>query len=164
MKDAAAWVVRAQRVTLRRLEDDLAAEPRTVLAFRAPPEVADLFLALVRRVGLARLLAHAITTWVALGKEFRDLPDFERDDYRCTVPGCTARRNLHSHHIWFRGRGGPDVAWNRTTVCAFHHQRAVHSAAGGVRIRGRAPDALVFELGADRGERFGSGDLPCAND
>jgi hypothetical protein len=31
-----------------------------------------------------------------------------------------------------------------TTLCAAHHQRGVH--AGVIRIRGRAPDQLVFEM------------------
>jgi hypothetical protein len=64
------------------------------------------------------------------------------------VPACSARRNLHSHHIRFRSAGGPDVAWNRTTLCAYHHERGVHG--GTVAIRGRAPDRLTYELGIGR--------------
>jgi hypothetical protein len=74
------------------------------------------------------------------------------------VPVCSARSNLQSHHIRFRSAGGPDAPWNRTTPCAFHHQRGVH-AGGGLRIRGRAPDALVYELGPEPCERFRSGDV-----
>ncbi len=70
---------------------------------------------------------------------------FARDEWRCTVPGCTSRRNLHDHHIRFRSAGGSDALENRTTLCAWHHLRGVH--AGIVRIRGRAPGALRFELG-----------------
>ncbi|MGH7337058.1 MAG: hypothetical protein ACREI7_05745, partial [Myxococcota bacterium] len=71
---------------------------------------------------------------------------FERDGWRCTVPGCTSYRNLHSHHIVFRSDGGSDESWNRTALCAAHHQRCVHEGIGRIRIRGRAPDALRFEL------------------
>jgi hypothetical protein len=53
--------------------------------------------------------------------------------------------------------GGPDEPWNRTTLCAFHHQRVVHT--GLLRIRGRAPEALVFELGFGS---FRSGDVRIA--
>jgi len=89
----------ALRVTLRRLEDEVL--PRRV-AFRAPREVAALFEALVARVGFEAMLDHAIATWIEAGAQFEDYADFTRDGCRCTVPGCTARRNLQSHHIWFR--------------------------------------------------------------
>ena len=162
--DARDWVERARRVTLRRLEEDVGALPRGEIAFRAPEPVARFFLAMVSRAGsLERLLAHAIATWTQLGEQFEDYADFERDGYRCTVPGCTGRRELHSHHIRFRSAQGPDEAWNRTTLCAFHHQHCVHGAGSpkgrAVRIRGRAPGALVFELGPEPAERFASGDL-----
>jgi hypothetical protein len=98
-----------------------------------------------------------ITTWVAAGARFRDYADFTRDGFRCTVPGCTARRNLQSHHVRFRSQGGVDEAWNRTTLCAHHHQRGVHG--GTVTIRGRAPDALEYALGPEPAERFRSGDV-----
>ena len=144
-------VDRAERVTLRRLEDEV---PEAEVAFRAPRDVAILFEAMVARVGLEPMLDHAIVTWVEAGRAFEDYADFGRDGFRCTVPACTARRNLQSHHIVFRSAGGPDRPWNRTTLCAFHHHRGVH--AGRVRIRGRAPDRLVYTLGVGR---FRSGDV-----
>jgi hypothetical protein len=117
--------------------------------------VAALFLTMLARAGsLEALLAHAITSWAEHGSRFRDPADFERDGWRCTVPACTARRNLQSHHIVFLSAGGPDASWNRTTLCAWHHQRGVHG--GLVGIRGRAPDRLEFVLGVGR---FGSGDV-----
>jgi hypothetical protein len=144
-------VEQALRVTLRRLEDELLARE---VAFSAPREVAALFGALVARVGLEVMLRHAIATWVQAGRAFRDYANFERDGWRCTVPGCTARRNLQSHHIHFRSAGGPDESWNRTTLCAFHHHRGVH--AGHVGIRGQAPDRLIYDL---RIGSFRSGDV-----
>jgi hypothetical protein len=138
-------VERAEAVTLRRLEDEVL--PREV-AFWAPSAVATLFEGLVARVGLEAMLDHAIATWLTAGEAFEDYADFERDGWRCTVPGCTARRNLQSHHIVFRSAGGPDVPGNRTTLCAFHHHRGVH--AGTVGIRGRAPADLTYTLGVGR--------------
>jgi hypothetical protein len=156
---ALAWVERAEQVSLRRLEDEVEAVSRPVIAFRAPPEVARLFLGMLERAGsLERLLAHAIATWVELGGLFEDYADFERDGFRCAVPGCTCRRSLHNHHIHWSSRGGPDVPSNRITLCAQHHERFVHGN-GMVRIRGSAPAELVFELGPDPAERFGSGDV-----
>jgi hypothetical protein len=138
----------ALRVTLRRLEDEVL--PHRV-AFSAPREVAALFEA---RVGLEAMLDHAIATWLEAGGQFDDYADFTRDGFLCTVPACTARRNLQSHHIRFRSACGPDVAWNRTTLCAVHHHRGVH--VGRMAIRGRAPDGLSYELGVGR---FRSGDV-----
>jgi hypothetical protein len=156
-----AWVARARAVTLRRLEEDAASAGtpgRAVIAFHAPAEVAALFLAMLARAGsLETLLAHAIATWLDLGSQFRDYADFERDGFRCTVPGCTARRGLESHHVRFLSAGGPDESWNRTTLCAFHHQRGVH--AGRVCIAGRAPGALVYTFVGRGGERWRSGDV-----
>ncbi len=162
LENACAWVERARRVTLRRLESEVEARAPTAVAFHAPPEVAAFFLEMVARAGsLERLLAHAIVTWVQVGEQFRDYADFTRDGFRCTVPGCTARRNLHSHHVIFRSARGPDLPWNRTTLCAFHHLRGVHDR--GVRIRGRAPHDLVYALGPEPAERFRSGDVRIAH-
>jgi hypothetical protein len=144
----------AQRVTLLRLEDDVS-ERR--VEFRAPRKVAELFVALARSVGLEAMLDHAIATWLQAGSAFRDYADFRRDGFRCTVPACSARRNLHSHHIRFRSAGGVDVAWNRTTLCAYHHERGVH--AGTIAIHGRAPDELTYQLGIGR---FRSGGVKIA--
>lgn len=168
----------ARRVSFRRLEETLVAAcgTRGEIAFHAPPEAASVFrLALEATrlhlealqpapasegAALAWMLDHAIASWLEQGAAFRDYADFERDGWRCTAPGCTARRSLHSHHILFRSAGGPDESWNRTTLCAFHHLRGVHARV--VACRGRAPDALHFELGLRSAGppllRFGPGD------
>lgn len=93
------------------------------------------------------LLARALAAWArrAPGAPGRG-PVIERDGYRCAVPGCSSRQNLHDHHLGFRSAAGADAPGNRLTLCAFHHQRCLH--AGRVRIRGRAPHGLLFELSA----------------
>jgi hypothetical protein len=152
-------VGRARAVSYRRLLDDVDALPRRSIVFHAPPDAARFFLGMLARVGsLERLLAHAIASWAEQGERFCDYADFERDGFRCTVPGCTGRRNLHSHHLRYRSAGGPDEPANRTTLCAEHHLRGVHG--GTLRIRGRAPEGLLYELGVGTGdpERFRSGD------
>jgi hypothetical protein len=65
----------------------------------------------------------------------------ERDGWKCTYPGCSARRELHVHHIEFRSHGGPDEAWNCTVLCHFHH-RLLH--AGQIGLKGRAADTLEW--------------------
>jgi hypothetical protein len=137
--------------------------PLATLFFVAPTDVARLFKAILatvqrrieRRNGrtareseaLDAMLEHCFETWaLPNAKVQREHRVFERDGWRCTVPGCTSYRNLHSHHIVFRSDNGSDDAWNRTALCAAHHQRAVHQGIGRIRIRGRAPGALRFEL------------------
>jgi hypothetical protein len=127
-----------ETVTLRKLQEQV----RPEIDFWAPPDVARLFLAMVARMGLEALLDHAIATWVALAKPGHEI--FERDGWQCMAPACSARGNLHRHHIVYRSHQGCNEPWNLTTLCARHHQRGVHGA--GLRIEGRAPDDLVFEL------------------
>jgi hypothetical protein len=92
---------------------------------------------------LERLLEHAQAEWQRLPRH-RD-PVFARDGWRCTVPGCSSRKNLHDHHVQFRSRGGDNARRNRVTVCAWHHLRGIHG--GRVRAQGAAPDAVHWEIG-----------------
>lgn len=151
------------------------------LRVTAPVEIAQLFrrvlcsvrLALERESGrlpsegegFEVMLDGALQAWEVedrwlRSRSRRELAIFERDGWRCTVPGCSSRRNLHRHHIRFRSAGGCDGPENQTTLCAFHHLRGVHE--GRIRIGGQAPDALWFELGTRSGRaplaRFRSGD------
>jgi hypothetical protein len=153
----------AQGVTLRRLEDVLGARDtaRDTITFTAPPEAANVFLVALEAVrlhleagkqkkpsatdALRWMLDHVIAAWEEQGAQFHDYADFVRDEFRCTTPGCTSRRNLQSHHVVFQSAGGPDEPRNRTTLCAYHHLRGIH--AGTMRCSGHAPDGLVFELG-----------------
>jgi len=106
-------------------------------------------------------LDHVLLAWGWAGHPSRIRQEwrvFARDGWRCTVPGCTSYRNLHAHHVTFRSRGGSDEDANLTTLCAAHHQRGVHG--GVIRITGRAPEGLVFELPLGR---FAAGDRVVAS-
>jgi hypothetical protein len=133
-----------------------------VWSANVPTDLARLFRAcltsLARRLGtgpgqaLEAMFDHATDSWwVSTPRRYGV---FERDGFRCTVPGCTSQRNLHAHHVLYRSAGGSDDLANLTTLCAAHHHRAVHG--GLIRIAGRAPDRLVFEMPLGR---FRSGDL-----
>jgi hypothetical protein len=158
------------------LEVDSEATER--IAWRVPREVAWLFTAVresfranlqaARRrpasegEAFEALLDHALTAWTQreAGAPRPD-PVIRRDGYRCAVPGCSSRRNLQDHHIVFRSAGGSEAPQNRITLCAFHHHRCLH--VGRLRVRGRAPHHLVFELGVRPGApplvRYRSGDI-----
>jgi hypothetical protein len=160
---------------------DIDTEATQQLAWRVPRDVAVLFFAvgetLRSRLGTKHgrwltdgelfdaLLDCALLAWTLREPRARPPdPVVERDGYRCAAPGCTSRRNLHDHHIWFRSAGGSDAPDNRITLCAFHHQRCLH--AGLLRVRGRAPHDLRFELAPRPGEaplvRYRSGDIAYA--
>ncbi len=94
-----------------------------------------------------RILAHAWLTWTALPQH--ENPVFARDHHRCQVPGCRRRGPLHSHHVWFRSRGGPDFPWNLTAVCDDHHHAFIHR--GYIHVNGRAPNHLIWEVGCRSG-------------
>jgi hypothetical protein len=97
--------------------------------------------------GLDELLLHVTAEWERQPRH-RD-PVFARDGWRCAVPACTSRRELHDHHIVFRSRGGANSRDNRVTVCAWHHLRGLHARR--VRAWGRAPDDITWEVGVGLG-------------
>jgi hypothetical protein len=95
---------------------------------------------------LEAMLDHALLSWGALnGRVAVRHRVFDRDGWRCTVPGCTSMQNLHDHHIQFRSAGGSNDEGNRTALCAFHHLRGVHAER--VRCAGQAPDGLTWQMG-----------------
>ena len=134
---------------------------RERLVFNAHPEVAQLFRAVLatvqRRIeqirghpckqsdALEAMLDHALATWRPKKRVQRDYVVFERDGWRCTVPGCTSYRYLHRHHIVFRSHSGSSRRSNLTTLCWWHHRRGIHQHV--LRCTGTAPDGLRFELG-----------------
>jgi hypothetical protein len=99
--------------------------------------------------GLEKLLLHVKAEWEGQPRH-RD-PIFTRDGWRCAVPVCTSRRELHDHHLVFRSRGGGNARDNRVTLCAWHHLRGIH--AGRVRAWGEAPDGITWEIGVRAGRR-----------
>jgi hypothetical protein len=166
------------------LEREIGAPPREAteetcsVRFFGPADVVKLFRAVLctvrRRMerdmgrlptegqALGAMLDHALTSWGALdGKVAPRHRVFDRDGWRCAVPGCTSMQNLHDHHIHFRSAGGSDALDNRVTLCAFHHLRGVHAAR--LRCVGRAPDGLTWQMGIRPGAAplvaYRSGDL-----
>jgi hypothetical protein len=74
---------------------------------------------------------------------------FARDGWRCVVPGCSSRRNLHDHHLRFRSHGGSNDPSNRVPVCVSHHQLGIHG--GIVQAYGRADRGITWRIGIWRG-------------
>jgi len=96
------------------------------------------------------LVDHFLDTWLTLTKKERHHRVLHRDGFRCTIPGCSSRRNLQVHHVIFRSHGGNDEDSNEVTLCMAHHLAGVHG--GHITITGQAPDRLTVELGVERGK------------
>jgi hypothetical protein len=101
-------------------------------------------------VGLLAMLEDFAETWdnpEGVPKRKAD-KIYVRDGWRCSAPGCTSRKNLQSHHLEYRSRGGDEKAeWNQVCVCRFHHQMGEHGAFA--QCRGRAPLEVVWRLGRE---------------
>jgi hypothetical protein len=94
---------------------------------------------------LAQMCAHFVEAWEGI-RERRMTPQrraIERDQGFCQVPGCS-RAAVHAHHVTWRSRGGGDEPENLVSLCAGHHLYGIHR--GYIRVSGRAPDGLVWEL------------------
>jgi 5-methylcytosine-specific restriction endonuclease McrA len=158
------WIRRAEGTTciaLRREVDALGEVQmcaRAELDLRVPRRVGSLLDAAIRAARsasdhwltaaecLERVAEHFIETWKVALKE-RNTPQkrvLARDRGLCTVPGCS-RAADDAHHLWFRSRGGGDEEANLASMCKPHHLRGVHG--GYLRVSGRAPDGLRWELG-----------------
>jgi hypothetical protein len=151
-----AWIEIAEQKTciaLKRLvesESEAKMCARKELKLRVPEDVRALFSACCRvtRAGASRTLvlvaAHFIETWEVKGRRTAARRVIDRNGGWCAVPGCS-RPAVHSHHIQFRSHGGGPEDENQVGVCLAHHLHGIHE--GYVRVSGRAPDALVWELG-----------------
>ncbi|MHC9539747.1 MAG: HNH endonuclease [Vulcanimicrobiota bacterium] len=95
---------------------------------------------------LAALLQDWLLTEKVHLKVTRDYTILKRDRFRCQVPGCNCRRNLHIHHIIWRSKGGTDDPANLIVLCTKHHLRLLHNLLT-LRIEGTAPHHLTFTFG-----------------
>ncbi len=162
-REIAAWVPRARRLTCVELREAVEARDEAqlraarVLRSTVPVRIALLLQAAFRAVRavegralddgrcLVRVARHFVETWKPLLRRSRTRSQKvrERDLGRCQAPGCS-RRAVHAHHVVPRSRGGGDEPENLVALCACHHLRGIHG--GYMRVRGRAPDALEWEL------------------
>jgi hypothetical protein len=148
------------RATLAVASEDLSRRARAYVDHLSPAEEARLLPSerialeycrrgqpLPRWVAFLALLEECVRVWDdPAGMTRRPLDAVHnRTGWRCTAPGCTARRNLHVHHICHRSLGGTDEEWNEISICAFHHLQGEHGCYA--RCRGRAPLDVVWRLG-----------------
>ena len=147
-----ATLAPVERQMCARSDDMLDAD----ITFAAAPSVVALFRAALdafrpagepRWKACEKLLEHVCHEWEAQ-PQHRD-PVFARDGWRCAVPACTSRANLHDHHIRYRSAGGDNSRANRVAICAWHHLRGIH--LGRIRAHGTAPHAITWEIGVRRG-------------
>ncbi len=162
------WISRAERMPCIALarEIDAASEAqmcaREEMDVRVPVRVGALLHAAFRaaRTASGRPLSrsecieaiarHFVDTWKPLVVTRNTVQKrvLARDRGFCQVPGCS-RAAVHAHHVLFRSLGGGDEPENLVSLCAAHHLHGVHM--GWIRVRGRAPDELRWQLGAGAG-------------
>lgn len=125
---------------------------RSGLRIRVPENVGSMLIQAMQSVAqpgdrawqpFERMLLTALKVWRALPRHRN--PIFERDGWCCSFPGCTKRRDFHEHHVTFRSQGGTNDQSNRTGLCWWHHQEAIHG--GLARVKGKAPASLQFDVG-----------------
>src|SRR5438093_2599178 len=130
--------------------------PDAEVTFWAPVSVVALFRSAILAFahprgslveGLESLLLHVKSEWEGQPRH-RD-PVFACDGWRCAVPICTARRELHDHHVVFRSRGGSNERENRISICVWHHLCGVHDCR--VWAAGEAPGGIPRECGWGQG-------------
>jgi hypothetical protein len=163
-REVEPWMSRARALTCVELRaalaarDDAQMRAARVLRARLPSRVTELLRAAFRAVRavegrllddgrcLVRVARHFADAWRDHVRKARTVSQKvrERDRCRCQVPGC-GRRAVHAHHVIPRSRGGGDERENLVALCAFHHLRGVHG--GYLRVSGRAPDGLTWEIG-----------------
>jgi len=105
---------------------------------------------LINNEGVGNFIALLLTEYLlnekAHHKAAHNNKVLERDGYKCQVPGCSNRRNIHAHHLKFRSQGGSDAIRNLLCLCACHHLWILHMLHG-LKIEGAAPDELTFTFG-----------------
>jgi len=164
-RDVGGWIAIAVRSTCVELRRKVAAGEiaqmcaREKVSILVPRRIAGLFDEACRAVMLqegqwmapgeclGRLCDHFIAEWESI-LEGRNTPQrlaIERDRGFCQVPGCS-RAAVHAHHVVWRSRGGSDEPENLVSLCAGHHLHGIH--AGYIRVSGRAPDQLRWEVAA----------------
>ena len=94
------------------------------------------------------ILEHAVNEWERVDPARRpeQTPIFERDEWRCQAPGCSARRRLEAHHIIFKSAGGTDDPENLITLCHAHHRHGIHENR--LKVTGKAPWNLKWRMGS----------------
>ncbi len=141
----------------------MCARPGARVRFWAPDDVAAIWHHALRVCRLAagsdlddwqcvgRMIDSFEQTWDVKrdAKWLRRYRIFERDGWRCRVPGCSSRRNLHAHHVIYRSHGGCDEDDNLAVLCATHHQQGIHT--GRLRCRGSTDGFLRWEFGVGSG-------------
>jgi len=120
---------------------------RRYISFISPDDGVEM---LVNNEGVENFIAILLTQYLltekAHHKAAHNSKVLERDGYKCQVPGCSNRRNIHAHHLEFRSHGGCDASSNLLCLCASHHLWILHILHG-LKVEGTSPDSLTFTFG-----------------
>ena len=140
------WIRVARSVTVRRLRAEVWLSTEGV---RPPGLASDGRVQLSAPLAGERILQTFVAGWrvrqtAAWRRRYRI---FERDGWRCRVPGCSSRAHLQVHHVVFRSHGGDEDDGNLATLCATHHLRGLHQ--GRLRCHALPDGLLAWEFAPD---------------
>lgn len=101
-----------------------------------------------------REVVSSAGTPISVGRSYRSVPErtriaIEERDGGCRVPGCTATRWLHCHHVQHWRDGGATDTANLLALCARHH-RLHHQGKLGIDGDADAPGGVTFTDEAGR--------------
>jgi hypothetical protein len=122
----------------------VAASRMALFRERTAPEAAPAEWECVERILQAFVAAWSVRKTAAWQRRYRI---FERDGWRCRVPGCSSRASLQVHHVVFRSHGGGEDDGNLVTLCATHHLRGIHQ--GRLRCHALPDGLLAWEFAPD---------------
>ncbi len=130
--------------------------PDSICRLQSGPHVTP---GLVRRLaeeGTLQLMWHRTGIPLKLGHETRLATREQKRALRfrdggCSVPGCTAEKHLHAHHIEWWPLGATDID-NMVLLCRFHH-RLLHRGLMSIRTDGSQTFVFRDRYGQEIGRR-----------
>jgi hypothetical protein len=134
------WIRLARSVTVRRLYEEVALAMAAAGEDARPPGLGP-----DGRVQLSPFAARWSVRQAPAWRRRHRI--FERDGWRCRVPGCSARANLQVHHVVFRAHGGGEDDGNLVTLCTTHHLRGIHQ--GRLRCHALPNGLMAWEFAPD---------------
>ena len=130
--------------------------PDSICRLQSGPHVTP---GLVRRLaeeGTLQLMWHRTGIPLKLGHETRLATREQKRALRfrdggCSVPGCTAEKHLHAHHIEWWPLGATDID-NMVLLCRFHH-RLLHRGLMSIHTDGSQTFVFRDRYGQEIGRR-----------
>ena len=130
--------------------------PDSICRLQSGPHITPNLVRRLAEEGTLQLMWHRTGIPLKLGHETRLASREQKRALRfrdggCTVPGCTAEKHLHAHHIDWWPLGPTDID-NMVLLCRFHH-RLLHRGHMSIRTNGTQTFVFRDRYGQEIGRR-----------